>query len=157
MRRLSRDLHRAPLILSGQTVAGTWILPTHGRYTSCFCARWGTFHAGIDLAAPLGTPIHAVGDGVVIKAGPANGYGNWVVIRHRNGDVSIYGHMRYIYVKTGDVVHAGDTIAVVGQEGHATGPHLHFEIHRGGMDGTKIDPIPWLRARGVTVGPYRGN
>ena len=156
-RRVSRDLRRAPLTASGATVAGTWIIPTHGRYTSCFCARWGTFHAGIDLAAPLGTPIVAVGSGVVLKAGPASGFGNWVVIRHGNGDVSIYGHMRHYFVAAGDVVHAGERIALVGSQGQATGPHLHFEIRRGGLDGTKINPIPWLRARGIRVGPYLGN
>ena len=144
-------------VVVGKVVAGTWVIPTHGRYTSCFCSRWGSFHAGIDLAAPLGTPIVAVGDGTVIKAGPAGGFGNWIVVAHANGDVSIYGHMRHYFVKVGDVVHAGQTIAVVGAEGQSTGPHLHFEVHRGGLAGTKVDPVPWLRVRGVVVGAYTGS
>jgi murein DD-endopeptidase MepM/ murein hydrolase activator NlpD len=119
--------------------------------------RWGEMHEGIDLAGPLGSPILAVGDGVVIKAGPADGFGNWVVIQHANGDVSIYGHMRYYYVQVGQVVTAGEKIAVVGNEGQSTGPHLHFEIHQGGLEGTKIDPVPWLTARGIGVGPYSPN
>ena len=147
----------AAKVIVGKVVAGTWVIPTHGRYTSCFCTRWGSFHAGIDLAAPLGTPIVAVGDGTVIKAGPASGFGNWVVLAHANGDVSIYGHMRHYFVKVGDVVHAGQVIALVGAEGQATGPHLHFEVHRGGLAGTKVDPVPWLRVRGIVVGPYTGS
>lgn len=155
--RLSRDMHRTAIVLPGKVVPGSWVIPTYGRYTSCFCDRWGSFHYGIDLAGPLGTPIVAVGDGTVIKAGPANGFGNWVVIAHSNGDVSIYGHMRYYFVKVGDVVHAGEKIALIGAEGFSTGPHLHFEVHQGGLEGTKIDPVPWLRVRGITLGTYTGS
>jgi murein DD-endopeptidase MepM/ murein hydrolase activator NlpD len=145
--------HQVPLLKPGQTVAGTWIRPSSGRYTSCFCGRWGSFHAGIDLASKLGTPILAVGDGTVVKAGPASGFGNWVVIEHSNGDVSIYGHMKYFFVHAGQKVKAGEKIAVVGDQGFSTGPHLHFEVHKGGLGGTKINPIPWLKARGIVIGP----
>ena len=141
----------------GQTVPGTWILPNGGPMTSCFCMRWGTLHAGIDLAGPLGSPILAVGNGTVIAAGPASGFGNWVVIQHSNGDVSIYGHMKYFFVHKGQKVTAGEKIAVVGDQGFSTGPHLHFEVHKGGLAGPKIDPVPWLRARGITVGPLNKN
>jgi murein DD-endopeptidase MepM/ murein hydrolase activator NlpD len=144
--------HHVPLLKPGQTVAGTWIRPSSGRYTSCFCSRWGSFHAGIDLASKLGTPILAVGDGTVLKAGPASGFGNWVVIAHSNGDVSIYGHMKYFFVHAGQKVKAGEKIAVVGDQGFSTGPHLHFEVHKGGLGGTKINPIPWLKARGIVIG-----
>ena len=145
--------HHVPAMQPGQTVPGTWIRPSNGRYTSCFCARWGSFHGGIDLAGKLGTPILAVGDGTVIKAGPASGFGNWVVVQHGNGDVSIYGHMKYFFVHVGQKVTAGAKIAVVGDQGFSTGPHLHFEVHRGGLGGTKINPIPWLEARGIVIGP----
>jgi murein DD-endopeptidase MepM/ murein hydrolase activator NlpD len=128
-----------------------WVRPGTGVLTSCFCARWGTFHYGIDLAAPYGSPIYAAGDGVVIKAGPASGFGNWVVIQHANGDVSIYGHMYKYLVREGERVQAGQLIALVGSEGVSTGPHLHFEVHIGGMDGTRVDPVDWLAERGVTV------
>jgi murein DD-endopeptidase MepM/ murein hydrolase activator NlpD len=128
------------------------VLPVNGAVlTTCFCMRWGTMHWGIDLAAPMGTPEYAVMDGVVLKAGPASGFGQAVYIQHANGDVTVYGHMEKILVTTGQVVHAGDTIALLGAEGEATGPHLHLEVHVGGIEGQKIDPIPWLRERGVQI------
>jgi hypothetical protein len=129
------------------------ILPVNGaRLTTCFCMRWGTMHWGIDLAAPLGTPIYAATDGVVLKAGPASGFGNAIYIQNADGDVEIYGHMKYYNVKAGDVVHAGDQIAKVGNQGQSTGPHLHFELHRGGMTGKPFDPQDWLADRGISVG-----
>jgi murein DD-endopeptidase MepM/ murein hydrolase activator NlpD len=128
------------------------VLPVKGaRLTSGFGSRWGTLHAGIDLAAPIGTPEYAAMDGVVLEAGPASGFGLAVYIQHENGDVTVYGHMEQILVKAGQVVKAGDTIALLGNRGQSTGPHLHFEVHQGGLNGTKIDPIPWLKARGVRV------
>ena len=127
------------------------VLPVTGRLTTCFCKRWGTMHYGLDLAAPLGTPIYAASDGVVLKAGRASGYGNAVYIQDADGNVHIYGHMRYYSVSAGDIVHAGDQIAKVGNEGQSTGPHLHYEIHRGGMNGKPTDPKVWLAERGVSV------
>ncbi|MGY1621833.1 M23 family metallopeptidase [Geodermatophilus sp. SYSU D00965] len=127
------------------------VLPTPGRMSTCFCMRWGTMHWGIDLAAPLGTPIVAAVDGVVIRAGAASGYGNAIYIQDADGNVHIYGHMRYYSVKAGDIVHAGDQIAKVGSEGQSTGPHLHYEIHRGGMTGRPIDPQQYLADHGVAI------
>jgi murein DD-endopeptidase MepM/ murein hydrolase activator NlpD len=127
------------------------VLPVTGRLTTCFCKRWGTMHYGLDLAAPLGTPIYAASDGVVLKAGRASGYGNAVYIQDADGNVHIYGHMRYYSVSAGDIVHAGDQIAKVGNEGQSTGPHLHYEIHRGSMTGKPTDPKVWLAERGVGV------
>jgi murein DD-endopeptidase MepM/ murein hydrolase activator NlpD len=128
------------------------VLPIHGaRYTSCFCSRWGTFHYGIDLAAPMHTPEYAAADGVVLRAGPASGFGLAVYILHENGDVTVYGHMDEILVSVGQYVDAGDTIALLGNRGQSTGPHLHFEVHQGGENGTRIDPVAWLNERGVEV------
>jgi murein DD-endopeptidase MepM/ murein hydrolase activator NlpD len=128
------------------------VLPVNGaRLTTCFCMRWGTMHWGIDLAAPMGTPEYAAMDGVVLEAGPASGFGLAVYIQHANGDVTVYGHMEKILVTAGQVVKAGDTIALLGMNGQSTGPHLHFEVHTGGINGEKVDPIPWLQARGVQV------
>jgi murein DD-endopeptidase MepM/ murein hydrolase activator NlpD len=126
-------------------------VPMHGTLTSCFCARWGTFHYGIDIAGPMDTPEYAAEDGVVLRAGPATGFGLAVYILHADGYVTVYGHMDVIKVRVGQYVQAGQTIALEGARGEATGPHLHFEVHKGGEYGTPIDPIPWLRARGVTV------
>jgi len=129
----------------------SFVLPTDGVMTTCFCQRWGQMHWGIDLAAPLGTPIVAAADGVVLRAGPASGYGNAIYIQDADGNVEIYGHMRYLYVEAGDVVSAGDLIAKVGSEGQSTGPHLHFEIHLGSMTGRPTDPEAWLDDRGISV------
>ena len=113
--------------------------------------RWGTFHYGIDLAAPMRTPEYAAGDGVVLRAGAASGFGLAVYILHENGDVTVYGHMDEILVEPGQYVDAGETIALLGNRGQSTGPHLHFEVHRGGEDGERIDPVTWLSDRGVNV------
>ena len=127
------------------------VLPTQGRLTTCYCMRWGQMHYGLDLAAPLGTPIYSAADGVVLKAGRVSGFGNALYIQDADGNVHIYGHMRYYDVKAGDIVHAGDQIAKVGNEGYSTGPHLHYEIHRGDMNGRPLDPQDWLAERGVHI------
>ncbi|WP_104524715.1 M23 family metallopeptidase [Blastococcus atacamensis] len=128
------------------------VLPVDGaRFTSGYGGRWGTFHYGIDLAAPMRTPEYAAMDGVVLRAGSASGFGLAVYILHDNGDVTVYGHMDKILVEPGQFVEAGETIALLGNRGQSTGPHLHFEVHQGGVGGKKIDPVPWLAARGVEV------
>jgi murein DD-endopeptidase MepM/ murein hydrolase activator NlpD len=146
-----------PKVEPGRTVMGTWVRPSAGGESSCFCERWGVFHDGIDLAGPLGSAIVAAGDGVVVEAGPSDGFGHWIVIRHANGDVSVYGHMYTVLVAAGEHVSAGQHIADIGSDGQSTGPHLHFGIRQGGMTGPYIDPVPWLRARGVDVGGYDPN
>jgi murein DD-endopeptidase MepM/ murein hydrolase activator NlpD len=121
------------------------------RLTSGFGGRWGTFHYGIDLAAPMRTPEYAAVDGVVLRAGSASGFGLAVYILHENGDVTVYGHMDSILVEPGQYVEAGETIALLGNRGQSTGPHLHFEVHQGGEDGKRVNPVTWLAARGVKV------
>jgi murein DD-endopeptidase MepM/ murein hydrolase activator NlpD len=129
-----------------------FVLPVSGaRLTSTFGPRWGTYHYGIDLAAPMHTPEYAAADGVVLRAGSASGFGLAVYILHENGDVTVYGHMDEILVEPGQYVEAGETIALLGNRGQSTGPHLHFEVHQGGEDGERIDPIAWLEERGVAV------
>jgi murein DD-endopeptidase MepM/ murein hydrolase activator NlpD len=128
------------------------VLPVDGaRLTSTFGPRWGTYHYGIDLAAPMLTPEYSAADGVVLRAGSASGFGLAVYILHESGDVTVYGHMEEILVEPGQYVQAGETIALLGNRGQSTGPHLHFEVHRGGEDGERIDPIAWLNERGVSV------
>lgn len=140
----------SPAGLSGATT-GQWALPAKGTFTSCFCARWGTFHYGIDIAAPIGTPIWAAGSGVVLKAGPASGFGLAVYIQHPSGEVTVYGHVNQYFVQTGQQVTAGQHIADIGNRGYSTGPHLHFEVQKSAY-GTRVDPVSWLAARGITVG-----
>ncbi|WP_327149607.1 M23 family metallopeptidase [Nocardia sp. NBC_01329] len=118
-----------------------------GSYTSGYGARWGVQHLGIDVAAPIGTPIYAVADGEVIDAGPASGFGMWVRLMHADGTVTVYGHVDTTTVSMGEYVFAGDQIATVGNRGFSTGPHCHFEVWLNGSD--KIDPVPWLATRGI--------
>lgn len=125
------------------------VFPTKGRFTSGYGPRWGRTHYGIDIANSIGTPILAVMDGKVIAAGPASGYGNWVVIEHAGGEKSIYGHMKTINVSVGQQVSAGQKIAEIGNEGRSTGPHLHFEIRPNGNDA--VDPVPWFAQQGISV------
>jgi len=131
-----------------------FVMPTKGIFTSGFGYRWGVLHAGIDLANSIGTPIHAVSDGVVIDAGPTAGYGMWVKLRHADGTVTLYGHVNTTLVSVGQRVMAGDQIATMGNRGNSTGPHLHFEVLLGGSQ--RVDPVPWLARRGLSVGTFAG-
>lgn len=131
-----------------------FVKPTNGIFTSGFGYRWGALHAGVDLAAPIGTPIYAAADGVVIDVGPTAGYGAWVKLRHNDGTVTLYGHINSWLVSMGQQVMAGDQIATVGNRGNSTGPHCHFEVMPNGHD--RIDPVPWLAQRGISVGAYAG-
>jgi murein DD-endopeptidase MepM/ murein hydrolase activator NlpD len=97
------------------------------------------FHAGLDFAAPLGTPIYATADGVVRVAGNlGNGYGNHVVINHGYGYETLYGHMYRIAIKNGQHVKRGEVIGYVGSTGKSTGPHCHYEVHK---NGRPLDPV----------------
>ncbi|AGP31348.1 M23 family metallopeptidase [Corynebacterium terpenotabidum] len=125
------------------------VKPTEGTYTSGYEVRWGTMHKGIDLAAPLGTPIVAAQSGTVIDAGPASGFGNWVRIKHDDGTITVYGHMQTIDVTVGQQVIAGQKIAGVGNLGFSTGPHCHFEVYPDGVNA--VDPKTWLSERGVEI------
>ncbi|MGC0362693.1 biotin carboxyl carrier protein [Rhodococcus sp. 27YEA15] len=127
-----------------------FVLPAVGTFTSNFGTRWGTLHAGVDIAAPIGTPIVAVADGKVIDSGPASGFGMWVRLQHADGTITVYGHIDTSTVTVGQQVMAGDQIATVGNRGFSTGPHLHFEVHLAGEN--KIDPLPWLASRGISLG-----
>lgn len=126
-----------------------FVRPSNGRISSGFGARWGTTHYGLDFAAPLGTPIYAAADGVVIEAGPASGFGLWVRIQHDDGTVTVYGHMQDFSVREGQHVKAGEQIARTGNRGQSTGPHLHFEVWEAGS--RKINPRPWLIEHGVQL------
>jgi murein DD-endopeptidase MepM/ murein hydrolase activator NlpD len=124
-----------------------FVRPAEGTLTSTYGARWGTTHYGIDIANRIGTPILAVADGKVVEAGPASGFGLWVRIEHADGTVSVYGHVDTYSVRAGQQVKAGQQIARMGNRGQSTGPHLHFEVWDAG--GRKLNPLPWLAARGI--------
>lgn len=123
-----------------------------GTYTisDVFGSRGGA-HQGVDLAAADGTPIYAAADGVVADAGPASGFGHWVVVDSTVGDQKVsvvYGHMwaHGMRVKTGDRVQAGQRIADVGSAGESSGPHLHLEVWPGTRNGggQPVDPMGWF-------------
>lgn len=116
-----------------------------------FGARGGA-HLGVDMAAPNGTPIYAASDGLVVAAGSASGFGDWIVIDSLDQTgkrySTVYGHMydNGLFVKTGDIVTMGQHIADVGSNGESSGPHLHFELVPGGRltGGHQVDPMAWL-------------
>jgi murein DD-endopeptidase MepM/ murein hydrolase activator NlpD len=134
------------------SASGTSGMPTAGRVTSCYGPRWGTMHQGVDIAAPIGTPIHVPEDGVVLQAGPASGFGQAVYVQHGDGQITLYGHVNQFFVGAGQVVQAGDHIADVGNKGQSTGPHLHFEVHKGGLYASRVNPMPWLQSHGISLG-----
>ena len=99
-------------------------------------------HLGVDYAAPVGTPVRSVGDGVVDFAGVQNGFGNVVMVKHRNNQLTVYAHLSRIHVRTGQSIHQGQHVGAVGQTGWATGPHLHFEFR---INGAHKDPMTIAR------------
>jgi murein DD-endopeptidase MepM/ murein hydrolase activator NlpD len=123
-----------------------YIWPAKGVLTSGFGRRWGRMHKGIDIAAPIGTPIFAAAPGEVVSAGwNSGGYGNLVKIRHADGSVTYYGHNSRVLVREGQRVAQGEQIAEMGSTGRSTGPHLHFEVR---PDGTgAVNPIAFLPQR----------
>lgn len=124
-----------------------WPVPGHNRITSRYGYRThpifktNKFHAGIDVGAPLGTPITAADSGIVISTGWQGGYGNTVIVSHGNGISTLYAHNSAITVSVGDYVDKGDTIALCGSTGYSTGPHLHFEVR---LNGSTTNPLEWL-------------
>ncbi len=151
----------AQLIAEDPVLAATgrllWPLP-HATITQGFgptpyvfeasYAGFPHFHTGIDLAVPLGTPVFAAADGVVVLARPMAdsggvlvGYGNYVIIQHDAGLKTLYGHLLTIGVKEGDVVHRGQLVGLVGSTGNSTGPHTHFEVR---IENSPVDPMQML-------------
>jgi murein DD-endopeptidase MepM/ murein hydrolase activator NlpD len=118
---------------------------------SPFGTRGGRAHEGIDLPAPMGTPVFAVADGEVVYAGSGiRGYGNLVVLQHGGDLLTVYAHNANVFVTQGQGVRTGERIATVGQTGRATGPHLHFEVRQGQIP---QDPMPYLSATATAGTP----
>jgi len=101
-------------------------------------------HAGVDIAAPNGTPVYASGNGKVVEARYSSSYGWYVEIRHAGGFSTLYAHLSKLYVKKGNVVHMGRRIGNVGHTGIATGNHLHFELRK---NGKPQNPLQWVILR----------
>jgi murein DD-endopeptidase MepM/ murein hydrolase activator NlpD len=107
--------------------------------------RHGTMHDGVDIAAPVGTAVHAADSGVVVFVGTLNGYGNTIIIRHSDNYVTVYGHNSSILASQGSAVARGQTIADVGASGRTTGPNLHFEVR---YDNHAYNPLSYLAPPG---------
>lgn len=113
------------------------------RFSSHYGPRWGRQHQGIDLAAPIGTPVFATGDGVVVFAGWQRGYGNLIKIQHELGTETRYAHLSKIRVKQGQRVSRNTLIGDIGNTGRSTGPHLHYEVR---VDGKAVNPMSFIKA-----------
>lgn len=139
------------------TLSGSgYVAPISGSYVSTpYKASSGLWssgsHTGIDFHAASGTAVHAVGAGTVVEAGWGGAYGNNVVLKMDDGTYTQYGHLSSIGVSVGQKVTAGQQIALSGNTGNTTGPHLHFEARTGPDYGSDIDPIAYLRSHGVSV------
>ncbi|CAL9297302.1 M23 family metallopeptidase [Streptomyces sp. SudanB66_2053] len=140
--------------------AASWIDPVKSYKLSASFAQnggmWAHKHSGQDYAVPTGTPVMAAHGGTVVKAG-GNGagdgpaYGNAIVIKHGNKTYSQYAHLSSVNVKVGQVVKTGQKIALSGNTGNSSGPHLHFEIRTTPNYGSAVNPVTFLKSKGVTV------
>ncbi|MEU7031525.1 M23 family metallopeptidase [Streptomyces sp. NPDC046275] len=140
--------------------AASWVKPVSSYTLSATFnqggAMWAHKHSGQDFAVPVGTPVKAAGSGTVVKAGPYGGgdgpaYGNAIVVKHGNGTYSQYAHLSKIKVRIGQKVAAGQQIALSGNTGNSSGPHLHFEIRTTPNYGSAVNPAAFLRSHGVSI------
>jgi murein DD-endopeptidase MepM/ murein hydrolase activator NlpD len=144
---------------------GAWARPSAGVLTSGFGPRWGSQHAGVDLAGPRGSPVYAAAAGTVLTAVCTSafcdrdgslelaGYGNLVELDHGDGVTTRYAHLAGYTVTPGQQVPAGALLGFQGSTGNSTGVHLHFEVR---LDGAPVDPVPWLADRGVDLSAPAG-
>jgi len=124
-----------------------WPVPASDKISSAFGKRWGKHHDGIDISASRGSHILAAATGKVVYSGRGlTGYGNMVVISHKNRMFTVYAHNKKNFVSKNQTVHRGQVIAQVGSTGKSTGPHLHFEVRRNSM---AINPEKFLRENGM--------
>ncbi|RZS90299.1 peptidase M23-like protein [Motilibacter rhizosphaerae] len=149
--RASRSAAR--IALQDAVATPQWVKPVD-RYTLTAHfgeggGLWSHGHTGQDFAAPTGTPVHAVGAGVVVSAQRDGAYGNKIVLQHADGTQTWYCHLSAFLVSPGDKVTTGEEIGRVGATGNTTGPHLHLEVRP--TPDQPVDPMPWLRAHGVEV------
>lgn len=132
----------AEVVKRGTKSKPTYMYPvTNWNLTSNFGYRWGRLHAGADVGVPIGTTVRASRAGQVITAGWVGGYGNCVIIDHGDGVTTRYGHLSEVTVSVGQYVDQGQQVALSGNTGRSTGPHLHFEIR---INGEPVDPLPYL-------------
>ncbi|MFI9586491.1 M23 family metallopeptidase [Streptomyces sp. NPDC052236] len=136
----------------GKPVATYTLSATYGKAGN----MWSSNHSGQDFAVPVGTKVAAASGGTVVKSGPGGAgdgaaYGNAVVIKHDNNTYTQYAHLSRVDVYPGQTVKTGQKIALSGNTGNSSGPHLHFEVRTNANYGSSIDPVKFLRTVGVTV------
>ena len=159
LRQLERGIDVKARKNSGGVRPGSirWPVVGHTRISSPAGPRvhpiWHSVicHAGIDIPAPNGTPIHAAASGIVLEATAVSGYGNMTLISHGGGMATLYGHQSRFAVRTGEYVKAGEVIGYVGSTGWSTGPHLHFEVR---LAGKPYNPLGWFGASKTPVSCY---
>lgn len=138
---MSRNLHEE-VFPAGRPITKGWLSSNYGTRNDPFTGK-PEFHKGVDLAGKEGSDIIGVAAGVVTWADRRYGYGNLVEINHGNGYVTRYGHAKEILVKVGETVKKGQKIALMGNTGRSTGPHVHFEVW---VDGRTVDPTKYIQA-----------
>jgi murein DD-endopeptidase MepM/ murein hydrolase activator NlpD len=140
--------------------AKAWAKPVGGYALSATYGKgggmWAHKHSGQDFAVPVGTPVKSAAAGIVVKAGPNGGgdgpaYGNAIVVKHADRTYSQYAHLSRVQAKPGQRVAAGQQIALSGNTGNSSGPHLHFEIRTSASYGSSVNPVAYLRSVGVSV------
>ncbi|MFJ3727099.1 M23 family metallopeptidase [Streptomyces sp. NPDC090045] len=145
---------------AGASKTGLWDKPLEKYTLSATFGKggsmWSHKHSGQDFAVPVGTPVKSAAAGTVVKAGPNGGgdgpaYGNAIVIKHANNTYSQYAHLSRIQVKIGQKVAASQRIALSGNTGNSSGPHLHFEIRTTPNYGSAVNPVAFLRNAGVRI------
>ncbi|MEU7514746.1 M23 family metallopeptidase [Streptomyces sp. NPDC042898] len=151
---------KATPVKAAKKATPSWVKPVAAYTLSASYnqggAMWAHKHSGQDFAVPTGTPVKAAGTGTVVKAGPNGGgdgpaYGNAIVVKHANGTYSQYAHLSKIKVNVGQKVAAGQQIALSGNTGNSSGPHLHFEIRTTPNYGSAVNPAAFLRSHGVSI------
>ena len=142
-------------IAAPQSVSIPSVMPVEGtRLTSDFGMRWHPVlggrraHKGVDLAGPVGTPVHATADGIVGRADWFSGYGLYIQLENGGALETRYGHMSRLNVEAGQMVHKGDIIGYIGSTGRTTGPHLHYEVR---VAGFAVNPIPYMSGDGSAL------
>lgn len=134
-RKLQKEVY-----LAGRPITWGWMSSRFGRRTDPFSGKLA-WHAGVDFAGKEGSDIISVGSGVVTWAGERYGYGLMVEVNHGSGYSTRYAHAKELKVKVGDIVHKGQTVALMGSTGRSTGPHVHFEVRR---HGKAVDPTRYV-------------
>lgn len=150
-KRAAAAKEKAARAAAALAAARRWVAPlSDHEITSGYGWRWGRMHAAEDFAAPVGTPVRALSSGVVLFAGwDRTGYGHVVRILHWDGTVSLVAHNSRMLVSFGERVSPGQPVALSGDSGRSTGPHVHLEIHP--IGGGAVAPHSWLAARGVKL------